>query len=81
VPSAVAEKIEGVVRLSAVIRHDGTLGEIMVVRSLDSRLDFAAREALSKWLFEPAMRDGAPVEVDAVIEVPFRLAPPELRYR
>jgi TonB family protein len=81
VPSAVAEKIEGIVRLSAVIRQDGTLADITVVRSLDSRLDFAAREALSKWIFEPATRDGAPVDVDAIVEVPFRLAPPELRYR
>jgi TonB family protein len=81
VPSAVEEKIEGIVRLSAVIRQDGSLGDIVVVRSLDSRLDFAAREALSKWIFEPAMRDGAPIDVDAVIEVPFRLAPPELRYK
>ena len=36
---------------------------------------FRAMEALAKWRFEPATRDGAPVEVDAVFEIPFRLAP------
>jgi TonB family protein len=69
------------VQLSAVIRRDGAIDHIAVLRSLDPRLDFAAREALAKWLFQPATRDGSPVEIDAVIEVPFRLAPPELRYR
>jgi TonB family protein len=81
VPSAVAEKVEGNVKLSAVIHQDGTVGEIAILQSLDERLDFAAREALSKWLFQPATRNGSPIEVDAVVEVPFRLAPPELRYK
>lgn len=81
VPSAVAEKVEGNVKLSAVIHQDGSVGEITILQSLDERLDFAAREALSKWLFQPATRDGTPIDVDAIVEVPFRLAPPELRYK
>jgi TonB family protein len=81
VPSAVEEKIEGSVQLAAIIRSDGTVAGISVLRSLDSRLDFAATEALSKWLFQPALRDGSAVDVDAIVEVPFRLAPPELRYK
>jgi outer membrane biosynthesis protein TonB len=48
---------------------------IELLRGVDNRLDQSAVEALGKWLFEPAMRDGAPIEVDAVFEVPFRLAP------
>jgi TonB family protein len=81
VPSAVEEKIEGKVQLSAVIRSDGGVDGVAVLRSLDPRLDFAATEAFSKWLFQPATRDGTPVDVDAVIEVPFRLAPLDQRYR
>ena len=34
-----------------------------------------AAEALAKWQFEPALRDGIPMDVDAVFEIPFRLAP------
>jgi len=45
------------------------------LRHLDDRLDQSAQEAVSKWEFEPALRNGQPVEVDALIEVPFRLAP------
>jgi hypothetical protein len=32
-------------------------------------------ESLAKWEFEPAVRDGEAVDVDAVFEIPFRLAP------
>ena len=40
-----------------------------------SRLDRSAADALAKWQFQPAKRGGVPVDVDAVFEVPFRLAP------
>jgi TonB family protein len=81
VASAVAEKVEGTVQLAAVILKDGSIAAISVVRALDPRLDFAASEAFSKWIFEPALRDGSPIDVDAIIEVPFRLAPAEMRYK
>ena len=40
-----------------------------------ARNDQNAMTALRKWEFEPARRDGAPVDVDVVIEIPFRLKP------
>ena len=46
-----------------------------LLRRLDERLDRSAQEALGKWQFEPALRDGAPVDVDAIFEIPFRLRP------
>jgi TonB family protein len=69
------ERIEGTVRLAAIIRKDGSVDTVEVLHSLDSRLDRSAAEALAKWEFEPALRDGAPIEVDAVFEIPFHLAP------
>jgi outer membrane biosynthesis protein TonB len=42
---------------------------------LDDRLDRSAQEALAKWEFVPAVRDGVPVDVDAIFEIPFHLAP------
>ncbi len=72
---AVADRVEGTVRLFAVIRKDGRVDAIEIIRGIDSRLDRSAAEALAKWQFEPAKRDGIPVDVDAVFEVPFRLAP------
>ena len=75
IQTAVEERVEGVVRLSAVIRRDGHVQSVELLQHLDDRLDRTAVEALSKWEFEPAVRDGVPVDVDAVFEIPFRLAP------
>jgi TonB family protein len=75
IADAVYEHVEGIVRLTAVIRKDGTVDEVELLKHLDDRLDRSAEEALAKWRFEPAQRDGTPVDVDAVFEIPFRLAP------
>jgi len=79
IATAVAERIEGKVRLSAIIRKDGHVDEVVLLRHLDPRLDQTAEEALSKWIFEPARRNGNPVDVDAVFEIPFFLAPKPAR--
>jgi TonB family protein len=75
--SAVEERIEGKVRLSAVIHTDGYVYGINVLSGIDPRLDKNAITALRKWEFQPARRDGNPVDVDVVIEIPFRLRPPK----
>jgi len=75
IASAVADGVEGVVRLGATIRKDGRIEAVRLLRHLDDRLDRSAMEALAKWEFEPARRDAAAVDVDAVFEIPFRLAP------
>src|SRR5581483_1559915 len=79
IASAIADGVEGIVRLGAVIRKDGHVEAVKLLRHLDERLDRSASEALAKWEFTPASRDGAPVEVDAVFEIPFRLAPKPLK--
>jgi TonB family protein len=75
IADAVLERVEGIVRLSAVIRKDGRVESVELLKHLDDRLDKSAEEALGKWQFQPALRDGTPVDVDAVFEIPFRLAP------
>jgi TonB family protein len=75
VPSAANERVEGIVRLAAVIRSDGAIERVELLKHLDERLDASAEEALSKWHFLPAARDGTPVDIDAVFEIPFHLAP------
>jgi TonB family protein len=73
--SAVDQGVEGIIKLAGVIGKDGHVEQIEVLSGIDARLDQSAAEALGKWLFEPALRDGVPIDVDAVFEVPFRLAP------
>jgi TonB family protein len=75
IAAAVAERVEGKIRLFGVIRKDGHVDGITLLLNLDPRLDNSAREALAKWEFEPALRNGRPVDVDAVFEIPFHLAP------
>jgi len=75
IQSAVSDRVEGKVLLRAVISKDGHVESVVLLRGIDDRLDRSAEEALAKWVFEPAMRDGLPVDVDAVFEIPFRLAP------
>jgi len=64
----------GTVILYAVIHADGTVGNVRVLRSVDERLDQFASEALAKWQFQPATKNGAPVDVEATFWIPFRPA-------
>jgi TonB family protein len=66
------DRIEGVVVLRAIIHSDGRVGEIQVLQSLDEKLDENARVALTKWRFRPGTKNGAPVDLEAVIKIPFR---------
>ena len=65
-------QVEGTVALYAVIRSDGSVGNVRVLRSPDERLDEFARAALARWRFRPATRNGAAVDLEAVVLIPFR---------
>ena len=70
-PETMNEHIDGEVVLYAIIRKDGSIDSIQLVHSLDSRLDKAAMDALAQWKFRPGARAGEPVDIEAVIHVPF----------
>lgn len=69
------EHVEGEVILYAVIRFDGTVDSIQLVRGIDEQLDANAMSALSQWKFRPAEKNGAPVDLEAIVHIPFRAAP------
>lgn len=73
--AAIEERVEGKVQFAGVIRADGRVDELRLMKGLDSRLDQSAAEALLKWQFEPATLNGTPVDIDLMVEIPFRLAP------
>jgi TonB family protein len=75
--SLIKERVDGQVVLYAIIRKDGTVDSIQVVRGLDPALDQNSMAALARWQFRPAMRDGNPVDVEAVVFIPFRFHPTE----
>jgi TonB family protein len=64
--------VHGTVTLYAVIRNDGSVTDVRVLRGVDDRLDEFARTALAHWRFRPATKDGNPVDLEAVVMIPFR---------
>jgi TonB family protein len=66
-------KHQGSVVLWVIVGADGRPRDIKVARSLGMGLDQKAIEAVRRWRFEPAMKDGRPVAVQVNIEVSFRL--------
>lgn len=76
-PALIQEHVEGQVILYAIIRKDGSVDSIQLVRGPDPLLEQNAIEALAKWRFHPATRNGVPVELEAVVHIPFhfRVAP------
>jgi TonB family protein len=65
--------VHGTVTLYAVIDAAGAVSDIRVLSSPDARLDRYATDALSRWKFYPAIKDGTPVSLEAVVMIPFRL--------
>jgi len=65
------ENVSGTVILYAVIHADGTVGSVRILRGVDDRLDRFAREAVAQWQFQPATKNGTPVDVEATFKIPF----------
>ena len=63
---------EGDVVLEIVVRSDGNVGDVKLLRSLGSGLDQKAIEAVRQWKFSPARRMGAPVDVVVEVSVNFK---------
>jgi TonB family protein len=66
------QNVSGTVILYAVILADGTVGRVRVLRSVDERIDRFASDAVAKWQFQPATKNGDPVAVEATFWIPFR---------
>jgi TonB family protein len=76
-PTLIADRVEGEVVLYAVIGKDGSVEEIQLVRGIDDQLDANAKEALAQWKFRPGAKAGEPVELEAIVHIPFRVPPRE----
>ncbi len=66
------ENVSGTVILYAIIHADGTVGGVRLLRGVDDRLNRFAAEAIAQWKFEPATKNGTPVDVEATFQIPFR---------
>jgi len=66
-------KVQGAVKLQALISRDGTIQELQIL-SGPSILATAAREAVKQWHFKPYIQNGQPVETQARITVNFTIS-------
>jgi len=74
--SVIEQHVDGEVVLYAIVRKDGSVDGIQLVRKLDPQLDKNSMEALARWKFRPGTRDGVPVDVEMVVHIPFRFRNP-----
>ena len=72
-PLAKMARIQGTVRLEAIISRDGTIQDLKVV-SGHPLLVKAAMEAVQRWRYQPTLLNGDPVEVVTEIDVNFTLS-------
>ena len=68
-------RLQGTVMLSIVVDTQGMPRNLRVVRPLGMGLDQKAIDAVTKFRFKPAMKDGSPVSAYFNIEVNFKLYP------
>jgi periplasmic protein TonB len=72
-PLAKMARIQGSVRLEAIIAKDGTIQDLKVL-SGHPLLVKAALDAVKQWRYQPTLLNGEPVEVITEIDVNFTLA-------
>jgi len=71
-PTLIAEHVEGEVVLYAVIRKDGSVDSIQLVKGIDEQLDANAMHAFAQWKFQPAEKHGETIDLEAIVHIPFR---------
>lgn len=72
---ALQARIQGIVFMRAVVRADGSVGDVWITRSLDRTfgLDQEAIRTVKQWRFAPAMKAGKPVAAVVPIELQFTI--------
>lgn len=65
--------VQGEVVLEIVVRQDGSVGDVRVLKGLAGGLDDRAVQAVRQWRFAPARRQNAPVDVVVEVAVEFKL--------
>jgi len=66
------ERLQGTVRLHAIIGRDGSIEQLRVIRGYCSLAEVSL-PAAKQWRYTPTTLNGEPVEVDTTIDVIFTL--------
>lgn len=73
-PAARASGVEGTVVVRAVVRKNGRVSNVQIVKDLPFGLGDAAASAVRRWRFRPATYQGEPIDVYYNVTVNFRLS-------
>jgi periplasmic protein TonB len=65
-------RVQGTVRLAAIISESGTIQELHAISGPPLLIN-AAMEAVRRWRYQPTLLNGEPVQVDTEIDVNFTL--------
>lgn len=65
--------IGGAVVVRGIVRRDGTIDNVEILKDLQGGLGEEARRAVSRWRFRPATLRGEPIDVYYTVTVNFRL--------
>lgn len=72
-PAARFANVGGSVVIRGIVRKDGRIDDVQIIRDLPYGLGEAAREAVERWRFRPATFRGEPIDVYYTVTVNFRL--------
>ncbi len=70
--TAMQRRIEGEVELIAVVRPDGRVKSVKIIKG-NPFLTSAAASGLSEWIYEPARQDGVAIETEVPVVMHFTL--------
>ncbi len=65
--------VAGPVVVRGIVRRDGTIDNVEIIKDLPYGLGEEARRAVSRWRFRPATVNGEPIDVYYTVTVNFRL--------
>ena len=72
-PAARRAGVEGRVVVRGIVRRDGRIDNVEIIRDLPYGLGESARQAVSRWRFRPASFNGEPIDVYYTVTVNFKL--------
>ena len=61
------------IQVAAILRKAGKLDSITLLTNASPAVQRAVLKDVTAWEFQPATRNGVPVDVDVVLEIPFSL--------
>jgi protein TonB len=65
--------VQGPVVIRGIVRRDGTIDNLEIIKDLPYGLGEEARRAVNRWRFRPATYRGEPIDVYYTVTVNFRL--------